>query len=148
MSGGAAVSERNPALTTHLRTLLTTASAASWRPLLSERVHLRLCNRVCVIGIDDTMAELGFLFGNVAAVGADFLDISSLPLGALVETDLTPRRKALSHLLIPCVMIVHQDKLGGLVDIRVYFDPASIFAPPLPGSARGARSRTVSSSDT
>ena len=142
------MSERAHALTTELRKLLATASAAAWRPLLSERVHLRLCNRVCVIGIDDAMNELGVLFGNVAAVGTDFLDICSLPLGALVETDLTPRHRALSHLLIPCVMIVHQDKEGGLVDIRIYFDPASMLTRPLPGLARGTRSKTASSSET
>lgn len=108
------------------------------------KVHLRLCNRVRAIGIDDAVAELEFLFGNVGAVGSDFLEICLLPIGALVETDLTPRRRTLSHLLIPCAMIVQQDKEGRLVDIRLYFDPDPIFARPL----RGTRLKTVSSSET
>lgn len=110
-----------------LKELLIGSSAAPWRPLLAERVHLRLCNRLAAIGIDQAMAELGFLFSNVEAIGASIMDIWSIPSGALVDTDLMPRFNVPGHLLIPCAVIIHQDKVGRLLDLRFYFDPAPLF---------------------
>ena len=124
------MSERARNLRSELTRLLTIASAAPWRPLLAERVHLRLCNRLCAIGIHDTMTELNFLFDNVTVGGGDFLEIFSLPSGALVDMELTPRHSKTAHPLIPCAIVIHQDKAGGLVDIRFYFDPGSVFNRP------------------
>lgn len=113
-----------------LKSLLTGSSAAPWRPLLAERVHLRLCNRLAAIGIDQAMAELAFLFSNVGAVGSSILDIWSIPSGALVDTDLMPRFDVPEHPLIPCAVIIHQDRVGRLLDLRFYFDPAPLFRRP------------------
>lgn len=110
--------------------LLTGISARPWRPLLAERVHLRLCNRLVVIGVDQAMAELAFLFRNVGAIGSGNLDIWSIPSGAIIDTELMPRLGAPKQSLVPCAVIVHQDRAGCLLDIRFYFDPASVFSRP------------------
>lgn len=110
-----------------LRRLLTGSSAAPWRPLLAERVHLRLCNRLAAIGIDQAMAELAFLFSNVGAIGSSILDIWCIPSGAVVDTDLMPRPDLPRHPLVPCAVIIHQDRVGRLLDLRFYFDPAPLF---------------------
>ena len=98
-----------------------------WRPLLAERVHLRLCNRLAAIGIEQAMVELAFLFSNVGAIGSTILDIWSIPSGAVVDTDLVPRLDVPRHSSVPCAVIVHQDKVGHLLDVRFYFDPAPVF---------------------
>ncbi len=110
-----------------LRKLLSGSTAAPWRPLLADRIHLRLCNRLCAIGVDRAMAELAFLFGKVASIGSGVLEIWSIPSGAVVETDLTPRSRAPKDILVPCAIIVQQDKAGRLLDVRFYFDPGPIF---------------------
>lgn len=110
-----------------LRKLLTGPSAAPWHPLLAERVHLRLCNRLVAIGIDKAMVELEFLYDNVAAIGTSVLDVWFLPSGAVVDTDLMPRCDVARQPLVPCAVIIHQDKVGHLLDVRFYFDPAPLF---------------------
>lgn len=113
-----------------LRRLLTGSSAAPWHPLLAERVHLRLCNRLVAIGIDQAMNELAFLFNNVGAIGSSILEIWSIPSGSVIDTDLMPRLGVPRHPSVPCAIIVHQDKVGRLLDIRFYFDPSSLFDRP------------------
>ncbi len=110
-----------------LKRLLTGSSAAPWHPLLAERVHLRLCNRLVAIGIDKAMGELKFLYGNVGAIGTGILDVWYLPSGAVVDTDLMPCRDVARQPPVPCAVIIHQDKVGHLLDIRFYFDPAPLF---------------------
>ncbi len=110
-----------------LEKLLTGCSATPWRPLLAKRVHVRLCNRLVAIGIEDAMAELSFLFDNVGCIGYKILDIWSIPSGMIVDTDLVRRSTAPEDLLVPCAVIVQQDKAGLLLDVRFYFDPAPIF---------------------
>ena len=110
-----------------LRTLLIEASAAPWRPWLAERVHLRLCNRLVAIGTDQAMAELAFLFGNVAAIGSGVLDIWHIRPGVVIDTDLTPRLDTPGCQSIPCAIIVQQDRAGCLLDVRFYFDPRPLF---------------------
>lgn len=110
-----------------LKRLLIEASAAPWRPWLAERVHLRVCNRIAVIGIDEAMVELAFLFSNVGAVGSSILDIWSISSGVVIDTDLTPRLGALRNPIVPCAVIVHQDRAGYLLDVRFYFDPDQVF---------------------
>ncbi len=110
-----------------LRKLLTGSSATPWLPLLAERVHLRLSNRLVAIGIEQAMAELTFLFSNVGAVGSSILDIWSIPSGMVIETDLMPRTGVPRHPLVPCAVIVHQNRAGCLQDIRFYFDPNPLF---------------------
>lgn len=113
-----------------LRRLLTGSSAVPWRPLLAGRVHLRLCNRVVAIGTDQAMAELAFLFDNVGAIGSSILEIWPIPSGSVVDTDLMPRLGVSGHPSVPCAVIVHQDKVGRLLDVRFYFDPSSLFGRP------------------
>lgn len=110
-----------------LRNLLTGSSATPWLPLLAERVHLRLCNRLVAIGIEQAMAELTFLFSNVGAIGSSILDIWSIPSGVVIDTDLMPRIGVPRHPLVPCAVIVHQNKAGCLLDVRFYFDPDPLF---------------------
>ncbi len=118
-----------------LRKLLAGSSSSAWGPVLAERVHLRLCNRRCVIGLKEAVAELDLLFSKVARIGYGFLDIWSTPSGAVIETDLTPLRPDPKHASVPCAIIVHQDDAGRLVDVRFYFDPAPVFrrvrSPPV-----------------
>ena len=110
-----------------LRELLLESSAAPWRPWLAERVHLRLCDRLAAIGIDQAMAELAFLFSSVAAIGSGVLDIWPIQPGVIVDTDLMPRLDTLGGPPVPCAIIIHQDRAGCLLDVRFYFDPRRLF---------------------